>query len=410
VTIDRALNFEDLRRLARRRLPRIIFDYVEGGVDDEAALGRNPEAFARFRLMPRYMVDVTKRSQTTELFGRTYASPFGIAPTGMAGIVRRDADLMLAEAAAAANVPFILSGVSTSSIEAVAKAAQGRAWYQLYIAHDRTISQTMIGRAHDAGIETLVVTVDVPTHGKRERNIRNGWVRPYRPTLPAMIETLAHPQWLAEYLRHGLPYFENWVRHAGPGASPKAIAGFLAAQMPCSQTWTDIEAFRHMWPGKLVVKGIMHPADAVRAVELGADGVVVSNHGGRQLDRGPAAIDAFPAVEAAVGDRATLMMDSGIRRGADIVTALCLGARFTFVGRATLYGVTAAGRRGASRALDILRNELDLVLAQIGCPDVRRLGPDYLFSPHDMARLSDDGGEWPVPRPERRRVSVESGP
>jgi (S)-mandelate dehydrogenase len=408
MNIDHALSIEDLHRLARRRLPRIIFDYVEGGLDDEACLNRNVEAFSKYQLMPRYMIDVMQRDLSTSLFGRRYGSPFGIAPTGMAGIVRRNADLMLAEAAAAANVPFILSGVSTSSIEEVAKVAPAQAWYQLYIARDRAISETMIGRAQDAGLGTLVVTVDVPVHGKRERNIRNGWIRPYKPTLSAKLEALTHPGWLFEYLRHGLPYFANWVDHTEKGASAKTVASFLAAQTPCSQTWQDLEAFRRQWPGNLVIKGILHPDDAVRAIDCGIDGILVSNHGGRQLDRSPAAIDTFAAVHAAVGDKTVLMLDSGVRRGADIVSALCLGARFVFVGRATLYGVAAGGKRGARRALDILNQEMELVMAQIGSPSVDRLGPGNIFVPPSAVMRARPAGPQPaVPsRPVPHRVSA----
>jgi L-lactate dehydrogenase (cytochrome)/(S)-mandelate dehydrogenase len=379
VNVDRALNIGELRRLALRRIPRIVADYIEGGLDDETCLDRNISAWSKYHLLPRYLVDVTKREQSAILFGCTYSCPFGIAPTGMAAIARRDADLLLAKAAVAANIPFIISGASTASVEAVAQVAPRHAWYQLYMARDKKITEDMVRRARDAGIETLVVTVDVPVQGNRERNIRNGWVRPYRPTLSATMEALTHPQWLIEYLRYGLPYFENWVPYAEAGASPQSVAGFIATQMPSAHTWRDFEAVRRLWPGNLVIKGIVRPTDAVQAVALGTDGIIVSNHGGRQLDRSPASVDLFPAVRAAVGKEVTVMIDGGVRRGADIVAAWCLGAQFVFVGRPMLYGVAAGGLRGASRAISILRNELDLVMAQLGCATIAELGPAFLF-------------------------------
>jgi (S)-mandelate dehydrogenase len=382
MTVDRAVNIEDLHRLARRRLPRVVFDYVEGGLDDERGLERAERAFDKYSLVPRYLVDVAERDQSASLFGRRYASPFGIAPTGLAGLCRPGADLMLAQAAAAENIPFVMSGASTASIEATARIAPDHAWYQLYGARDAAISEDLIRRSRDAGLGVLMLTVDVPVNSNRERNRRNGFERPYKLPPAILLEALRHPGWIVDYLRHGgLPKFENWRTYAPAGASAREIAEFVATQTPSTQTWRELESYRRLWPRPLVVKGILHPDDAVRARDLGVDGIIVSNHGARQLDRAPAPIEMLPAIAAAVGDTVTVMVDGGIRRGSDIVIAWCLGARYTFLGRATLYGAAAGGLAGAQRAIAILRREVDLVLGQIGCPSLDRLGADCLLSP-----------------------------
>lgn len=382
--IDDAVNIEDLRRMARRRLPRIAFDYIEGGVEDEHCLTRNEASFARYPLLPRYLVDVSRRDQSAMLFERKYASPFGIAPTGFAGLFRAGADLMLAEAAAEADIPFVMSGASTASLEAAARVAPAHTWYQLYCARDPGISEDMIRRARDAGLGALVLTVDIPVNAKRERNLRNGFALPPRLKARTIAEALTHPAWIAEYLRHGMPQFENWAPYAGGSGKTNP---FFAGQTPATVTWRDLESFRRLWPRHLVIKGILHPDDAARAVQAGVDGIWVSNHGGRQLDRAPAALDTLAAIRSTVAGRATLMVDGGVRRGADIVTALCLGAQFVFVGRATLYGAAAGGLAGVRRAIRILRDEIDRVMAQIGCPNLAQLDTSCLMAA-DSGRAS----------------------
>ena len=388
MNIDAAINIDDLRRLAKRRLPKIAFDFIEGGVEDEDGLDRNERAFRQHRLVPRYLVDVSERDQTTSLFGRRYASPFGIGPTGIAGLFRPGADMMLAEAAKAANIPVVMSTTATASLEELARVAPEHGWFQLYAARDKSISEDMIRRASDAGISTLVLTVDVPAHGKRERNLRNGFARPLNLSLATKLDALRYPGWLAGYLRHGKPLCANWAPYAEDGADADAVASLVAAQTTAPLTWQDVENFRRLWPRTFVIKGIMHPDDAFRAAELGVDGLIVSNHGARQLDRAPSPIEVLPAINAAVGDRMTLMLDSGVRRGADVLVALALGARFVFLGRPTLYGAAVGGMAGVTRAIDILSNEIDLNMAQIGCPKLESLGPDWLFrdDPEDLRR------------------------
>ena len=377
------LNYDDLRKLAKRRLPKIAFDFIEGGLDDEVGLDRNRWGFERHRIVPKYMVDVSKREQKTELFGRTYSSPFGIAPTGGAALFRPGADLMLAAAARKANVPFIMSGASTASIEDLARVAPDHGWYQMYTAKDKTISYDMIRRAKDAGLSTLVITVDVPVSSNRERNKRNGFSRPLKLPLKTKIEALLHPGWMYNYYKDigGTPMLSNWAPYAGPGAEKDAekVAAFQQLQTNPSLDWNDIEKFRELWPRKMVLKGVMHPKDAERAHRAGIDGLMVSNHGARQLDRAPSPVEVLPAIRDAVGDKMTLMLDSGVRRGSDVVTAMCLGAKFCFMGRMTLYGVAAGGEPMAVRALDIMRNEVDLVMGNMGAPTISSLGPDFLM-------------------------------
>ena len=387
--LNDAINIEDLHQIAKRKLPKVIFDYIEGGVEDERGLARNEAAFHKHRLLPRYLVDVSKRDQSATVFGRTYASPFGISPTGGVGLYRREGEVMLAQAAAEANIPYIMSGGSNASMEEAARVAPNNVWFQLYAAKDSNITDALIGRARDAGLGALVLTVDVPVHPKRERNFRNGFVNvrsggvleslKLKPSI--ILEAMTHPAWVIEYVRlGGAPGMGNWAPHAGNGASTADVIKFGRTQTPASaQTWRDIERYRRLFPRKLVVKGILNPADAIRAAEIGCDGLIVSNHGGRQLDQAPASLEALPAIKAAVGDKMTVMLDSGVRRGADILIALCLGAQFVFFGRPTLYGAVAGGLPGVRKVIDIFRSEIDLVMGQIGCPSLGELGPDFLW-------------------------------
>jgi (S)-mandelate dehydrogenase len=391
------VNIEDLRKLAKKRLPKIAYDFIEGGTDDEVGLATNEQAFRQARVVPRYLVDVTVRDQSTTLFGRTYSSPIGIAPTGLAGLFRRGADLMLAQAARDANVPFIMSGASTASIEDLGRLAPDHGWYQLYSAKDPSISEDMIKRAGDAGLKTLVFTIDVPEGSNRERNTRNGWGRPLKLTWSAKLEALEHPAWMLQWLRHGTPLFDNWAKYA-QAKDANSVADFVATQNRAPMSWKHVERYRELWKGNFVLKGVMHPDDALRAHSLGVDGLMVSNHGARQLDRAPSPLEVLPAIRDAVGDKMTLMLDGGIRRGLDALIALCTGAKFCFVGRPTLYGVTAAGLPGAAMALKIFRREIDISMAQMGATRIDELGPQFLMwkdessgtsTHHDRGRSED---------------------
>jgi isopentenyl diphosphate isomerase/L-lactate dehydrogenase-like FMN-dependent dehydrogenase len=380
VKINRAVNISDLQKMAKRRLPRIAYDFIEGGVEDELGIARNEASFDRERLVPRYLVDVSTRDQSCDLFDRKYESPFGVSATGLAALFRPGADLMLAAAAAAANIPFMMSGMSTATIEAAAKIAPSHSWYQLYVARDHEITLDLIRRAREAGFGTLVLTVDVPVSSKRERNLRNGFALPPRLNTATILDAMRHPGWIAGYLRHGMPRFENWEAYARANSSTRQINAFAAKQAPASTvTWKDLEEIRQVWPRHLVVKGILHREDAMHAAEIGVDGIIVSNHGGRQLDQAPAPLEVLPEIREAVGEKVTLMVDGGVRRGADIIMALCKGAHFVMVGRATLYGAAAGGVAGVRKAISILQEEIDLVLGQIGCPSVAQLDQSFLM-------------------------------
>lgn len=380
---SRFTNLEDFRVQARKTLPRIVFDYIDGGVDSEIGLRRNREAFEAHRLLPRYLVDVRARNQSVTLLGRTYASPFGISPAGLAGLFRPGADLMLAAAARQMNVPFVLSTVSNETLEDVARIAPDHLWFQLYATPDDTVTRDLIRRAQQAGISTLVFSIDVPINSNRERNRRNGFSHPLRMPPAVMLEALRHPGWLWRYFRAGgIPDRVNLAPYKPEGATAFEAAAHYSKLIPSAMhTWETFEKVRHWWQGPLVVKGILHPEDAVRAADLGAQGAIVSNHGGRQLDLAPAAVEMLPAIQAAVGDRLELILDSGIRRGSDVVIAKCLGARAAFFARPTLYAAAVGGQAAIESALGTLRNEVDLTLAQLGCPDFEALGRAHLARP-----------------------------
>ncbi|MSP83236.1 MAG: alpha-hydroxy-acid oxidizing protein [Alphaproteobacteria bacterium] len=377
--LDRIVNIADLRRLARRRLPRIVRDYMDGGSEDEFAVAGNLGQFRRYRLVPRYFVDITGAATATTLFGRTYGCPIGIAPTGYPGLFRPGGDVLLARAAAAANVPFIMSGAATASVEVLAKAAPGHVWFQLYPAQIDRITEDKIRRAAEAGVEVLVLTVDVVSEPKRERNIRNGFEVPFRYRLSTVIDGALHPAWsLAYFATGGLPRMENWAPYAPEGADAAAIAVLTNDLFHATQTWETLALVRKRWPGKLVIKGIMAADDARRVAAAGADGIIVSNHGGRQGDRLPAPLEVLASVIAAA-PHLTVMIDGGVRRGADVVTALGLGARFVFVGRPTLYGLTVAGQAGAEHALAILKEEMLVTMRQLGRPTIPDLDADAVL-------------------------------
>lgn len=377
----RALTIEELRGVARQRTPHFAFEYVEGGAEDEHTLRRNRSVFDDYVLLPNTLVDVSQRNLKTTVFGREMAAPFAIAPTGFNGMLTHKADVALARAAKAAGIPFTLSTVSTASIEEVASAAAGaRHWMQLYVLRSREFAKHIVERALAADYEALLVTTDVPVFGHREWDKRN-FARPMQLSLRSKLDVLRHPRWLFDVMiPHGVPRFGNLSAFLpkGQDSAEKGVA-FVGQELDQTLDWEAMRWVRDLWPRKLVIKGVLGVDDARRAVEIGADGIVLTNHGGRQLDSTLAPLEVLPQVRAAVGDKLTLLIDSGFRRGADIVKARALGADAVLLGRATLYGVAAGGEAGAAHALEILRSEVDRVLALIGRPDINQVGPDCVM-------------------------------
>jgi (S)-mandelate dehydrogenase len=362
--IAKARSIEDLRLLARRRLPRSVFDFFDGGAEDERTLNANREAFGKVRLAPKVLVDVSKVDTSTEILGVRCALPVLVGPTGAAGFGWPRADVAIARAAAGHGIPYTLSTSATASIERIAQEAGGNLLFQAYILKQREFTERLIERARAAGYFGLMITVDLPVGGKRERDYRNDFGIPFRFTRRNVADFSLRPGWVARMLINGLPAFEN-LAGLSPSSNLAQAASSVGRNYDPSFDWDDLKAIRDLWPGKLVVKGVVRPDDVERLAAIGCDAVIVSNHGGRQLDSGPASLEALPGVVAARGHM-SVMMDGGIRRGSDIVKALALGADAVLIGRATLYGACAGGEGGAVRALDILKEELTRTMQLCG--------------------------------------------
>ena len=370
-----AINIEDLRAIAKRRLPRFVFAYVDGGAEDERTLVANREAFARLRFRPRTLVDVSNRAVSARLLGAPSALPVVVGPTGLNGLSWRDGDLALARAASKAGVPFAMSTVSMSLVEEIARDAPGRHWLQAYVFAERRITEAILGRARDAGFECAILTSDFPVTGKRERDLRTGLLPAQQFTLATKLDMLAHPRWLATVATRR-PRFVNIERELPPGTDVNAFVGH--SMFDPSFCWDDVKRFRDRWPRKLLLKGVLRADDAERALAAGIDGLVLSNHGGRQLDGAISALDALPEVARAVGGRASILVDGGVRRGSDIAKAVALGAEGVLLGRAPVYGLAAGGEAGVAHALAILADELDRTLALTGCTSVSGLSQDLV--------------------------------
>lgn len=377
--IARALNVADLREIARRRIPRFVFEYVDGGAEDEVTLRGNRVAFERLRLLPQTLIDTAARQQRTQILASSAQAPMVIAPTGFNGMVYPQGDLVLARVAARWGIPFSLSTVSTVRLEEVAKRAGGRLWMQLYVMKDRAIARDIMQRAAACGYEALIFTTDANVFGNREWDQR-GYRSPGRPTMRTVFDTLRHPRWFANVMvRNGMPRFRNLESYLPRGAVT-ALGGstVIPKLFEATLSWDDIDWIRQLWRGKLLIKGVLTSADAERAASLGCEGIVISNHGGRQLDSCVAPLDVLPEIVAAVGGRLAVLLDSGVRRGTDIAKALALGAQAVMLGRATLYGLAAGGEAGVERALSILTTEFDRVLGQLGCNGVADLTPQHV--------------------------------
>lgn len=373
------LNTEDHRRAARRHLPRFVFEFLDGGAERQCCLARNRGDLDRVLLNPRVLRDSTVLDTRIEVFGETWRRPFGIAPMGFTGLTRPGGDVMLARAAAAAGVPFVLSTASNSRIEAVAQPGSALGWFQLYVMRDRAIAGQMIRRARAAGFKALVLTVDVPVSGYRERDVRNGFRLPFRPPLATLADIALHPRWLLRFLGSGMPAFVNLAETEGTDTLALQAA-LLSRDMDRSLDWDGLAWLRREWDGPLVLKGVLHPDDAREACRRGVDGVIVSNHGGRQLDAAPSSIDALHRVLDAIEDRIPVFVDSGFRSGLDVARALALGARAVFLGRPLLYGLAHGGEAGAAAVLDQFGSELERTMTLTGAPTVAALDRNLLAS------------------------------
>jgi isopentenyl diphosphate isomerase/L-lactate dehydrogenase-like FMN-dependent dehydrogenase len=382
-SINHAYSISDFREIAKRKLPKGLFEFIDRGNDDEIAMQENIEALARIKLVSRVLTDVSKRNLSIELLGKQQALPFAIGPTGSAGLTWFEGEIALAKAAAKLGIPFTLATGSMTAMERVVSEAGGTLWFQLYLWPDRSLSHQLVQRASAAGYDALVFTVDTPVAPGREYNLRNGFVIPFQFTRHNVIDVLKHPGWLlgviGKYLSHsGLPKYANFPEHMQTKITALPMGRSMATNE--SMSWEDLKELRKIWPRKLIVKGIQHPEDAKLAIHYGADAIVVSNHGGRVLDSSPATIDILPRIVEHVNQQATILIDGGFRRGSDIIKALALGADAVLLGRAPLYGTASAGQTGAERVLGLYKNEIDRVLGLIGCQDVNDLNPSYLFT------------------------------
>ncbi len=384
-------SIDDLKALARKRVPKLFYDYVDGGSWSEATYRANAADLDRLLLRQRVARNVEAIETAATLLGARTRIPVALAPTGLAGMVHADGEILAARAAAAFGVPFTLSTVSICSLEDIAQAVPAPFWFQLYIMRDRAFISRLIERAREARCSALVLTLDLPIQGLRYRDIKNGLSVPPKPSIGGLSAILSRPRWCLQMLRTSRRTFGNIVGHAAGVADSASFADWVSRQFDPSVTWDDVRWIRRQWPAKLIVKGIMDPTDARLAVEAGADAIVVSNHGGRQLDGAPSSISALPAIVAAVASRTEILMDGGIRSGQDVLRALALGARGVMIGRAFLYGLGALGEAGVSRSLELILRELAATMALCGLTDVAAITREAIV----------DGPGWLPPRPGR---------
>ncbi len=381
--LDDCYNIFDMREAAKRRLPKGVFEFVDRATEDHIAVADNRTAFQEIKLKHRALVDVSNRSTKTTLFGKPIALPMAIAPTGAAGLCWYRGELALAKAAAAANIPLTLSTASMTAMETIASEAGGRLWFQLYVWKRRDLSYQIIERAKAAGYEALIVTVDSAVSGNREYNAHNGFALPFNFSRKFLLDVATHPAWtlgvMGKYLSTiGMPKHENYPAEF-QGSLTSGIAGRRPEMELDSLSWDDIATFRKMWPGILMLKGVNRVDDALKAVNYGVDGIIVSNHGGRNMDSAAATLRVLPEIADAVGDKVTILLDSGVRRGSDIVKALALGAKAVLTGRATLYGTAVGGEQGAAKAIKVIQTEMDKTMAYTGCNRVDEISTDIFF-------------------------------
>jgi L-lactate dehydrogenase (cytochrome) len=382
--LSRAANVGDLRTIARRRLPRGVFDYVDGGAEDERALAANTDAFARTVLRPRVLCDVSTIDPSTRLLGRPLPFPLALSPTGFTRIVTSAGELDVARAAARAELPYTLSTLGTRSLEEVRAVSDGRLWFQVYVWRDRGLVADMVQRAVEAGYEALMITVDAAVLGRRERDVRRGFTLPPKIGLGTLVDGALHPAWTWAFVRGEPIRFANVagavadVGAPADGSTAVSLADYVNAQFDPTVSWRDLEWFRSRWDGPIIVKGIQTVEDAQVAVDVGVDAIALSNHGGRQLDAAPAIFDLVAPVVDAVGDQVEVICDGGVRRGSDIVKAVAAGARACSIGRAYLYGLGAGGERGVDHVLSLLKADVTRTMALIGASSIADLNRGHL--------------------------------
>jgi isopentenyl diphosphate isomerase/L-lactate dehydrogenase-like FMN-dependent dehydrogenase len=388
--LESAPGVEDVRLLAKKRLPQFAFDFIDGGAEDEVTLRANRRAFEGLTFRPRYLQDVTRRDQETSVVGTRLSLPVMLAPTGLTRIASRNAEVDAARAAGREGTVYVLSAMASTSIEDVARAAEGPLWFQLYLWRDRTMVDSLVSRAEKAGYQALVVAVDVPVSSKRERDYRNGFVLPPRIRFGTALDAVRHPRWLWDLLTGPPITFPNVIGEGG-GTGAVVLGKYVNEEL-CNpaQGLDDLRRLRDTWKGPLLVKGTLTVEDAEEAVACGVDGIIVSNHGGRQLDCAPASVTVLPEIVEAVRGRADVLLDSGVRRGSDVVKALALGAKACLIGRPYLYGLAVGGEVGARRVIEILRTEIDLCLALIGSNSVSALNESVLRPTMVPGELHDE--------------------
>lgn len=358
---------DDLRARAKQRLPKFAFDYLDGGCNEDVNLIKNTKEIRDVELIPQYLTKHSGSSMKTELFGHEYDAPFGIAPVGLQGLMWPNSPEILAKAAFEHNIPFVLSTVSTSSIERISELTEGKAWFQLYHPAENRLRDDIIRRAQAAECPVLVILCDVPTFGYRPRDIRNGLAMPPRMTLNNILQILGKPKWALETLKHGQPNFETLKPYMPKNLDLKQLGKFMDQTFSGRLNEEKIKPIRDLWKGKIVLKGVANEADTEKAIKLGLDGIIVSNHGGRQLDAGESTIKPLTRIAKTYGDQITVMMDSGMRSGPDIARTLASGAKFTFMGRSFMYGVGALGKQGGDHTISILKTQLQQVMEQVCC-------------------------------------------
>ena len=368
----------DLRRAAKRRLPKAVFDYMDGAAEDEVTLYRNQADFGRYELLPRFLVDVGNVDLSTRVLGADIDVPFILAPTGMSRLFHHTGERAVARAAQKAGTMYSLSSVSTTSIEDIAGVSDGAKMLQLYVWRDRGILKDFIQRAKASGYTALCLTVDLPLAGQRERDLKNGFTVPPQIRLSNILDTMLRPDWLWGFLTHPRMTLENVRDHAIAAKNLFSVIDYTTAQFDPSLTWDDMAWMIQEWGGPFAIKGILSVDDARRAADTGVSAVIISNHGGRQLDHSPSPVSVLPAIADAVGDRVEVILDGGIRRGTDVIKALSLGARAVMTGRAYLFGLGAGGEAGVDRALELLRAEIKRNMMLAGCTSVRQLDGRYV--------------------------------